>query len=52
MENRGIIRWACENTDRFILNERGPSRRKAPFGFFFYIKKSHHLIETISPLKQ
>jgi len=29
MENRGIGK-ACENTDRFILNERGSSRRKAP----------------------
>ena len=39
MENRGI-REACENTDRFILNERGSSRRKAPFGVFLYIKIS------------
>lgn len=51
MENRGI-REACENTDRFILNERGSSRRKAPFGVFFVHKKSHHLIETINSLKQ
>jgi len=29
MENRGIGK-ACENTARFILNESGSSRRKAP----------------------
>ena len=51
MENRGIGK-ACENTARFILNERGSSRRKAPLGVFFVHKKSHHFIETISPLKQ
>lgn len=51
MDNRGI-RKACKNTDKFILNECGSSRRKELLVSFLYIKKSHHLIETISPLKQ
>ena len=50
MENRGI-REACENTDRFILNECAQVGVRHLRCLFVH-KKSHHLIETISPLKQ
>ncbi|PEV02961.1 hypothetical protein CN417_26705 [Bacillus thuringiensis] len=50
MDNRGI-RKACKNTDKFILNECGSSRRKAPFGVFFVHKKISPSYRNDKPFK-
>lgn len=50
MDNRGI-RKACENTDRFILNECGSNRRKELLVSFFVHKKISPSYRNDKPFK-